>query len=467
MPSWFEYTETVLHSSQTLLLSCAWAVSLAGCSNPEPPAAEDSCPDTGYAPCPEGFATTTDVVRTLPTPTTVPDGPLSIAVGDLAGVGTPQVYVGTMHTVTRLDGQDWSVATDLWTQPGDGTALHPVVADLTGDGVADLVIGLPGSDGGKGQVVVFPGPVVEPVSWDTPHFEIKGEAGAGFGLAARDFDGDGNVDLLAQGEQLAWIKHGPVLGDDVFGVDADTVWVSSEEVTLNAAAAGDFNGDGIADLAFTVYVDSPKTCPWFGNIGLSVAMGPMLTGSFEVGSAIPLDVPTDTFLLPSWIAVYADNVIRDVFLAQSQIADIDADGVDDLVAPAISRIAFPYTGLLEVVVFTGPFQNADVPAARFAVDSSPLGVADFNGDGVADLLEAGADHTGPTVLTGPLSALPGHDVVGCTFHVGETWVSTSPLPAPVAAWTGDLNGDGAGDAVLSTGTDNDDAGLVQVVLGGS
>ncbi len=89
--------------------------------------------------------------RTLPEPTTVPHGPVTFASGDLAGTGTNQLFVGTNSGATRLDGDGWRRAADIWTQPDDGRYVVPRIADLTGDGASDLILGLPGSDDGAGQ----------------------------------------------------------------------------------------------------------------------------------------------------------------------------------------------------------------------------------------------------------------------------------------------------------------------------
>ncbi|MBM4366703.1 MAG: VCBS repeat-containing protein, partial [Deltaproteobacteria bacterium] len=251
-----------------LLLACA--TPLAGDS-----VADSACPEL---PDPCGGEITTTVAATLDLlpPVAVPHGPVSLAVGDLAGTGTAQVYVGTNDTVTRLDGEGWTVATDIWSQPDDGTAVFPLLADLTGDGTLDLAIGLPGSDDGSGQVIVFPGPVTGPVDWDSPHLELKGGGGLGFEPAAGDFDGDGQVDLLVNGHGFAMIKLGPFSADTPFDTAVDTLLQGPGDAPQLFAAPANLDGDGITDVVYSLFSDSG--CVAYGTEH-GVAIGPFGPGT--------------------------------------------------------------------------------------------------------------------------------------------------------------------------------------------
>jgi hypothetical protein len=66
-------------------------------------------------------------------------------------------------------------------------------------------------------------------------------------IAAADFNGDGNMDLLVRGGTTAVILLGH--GDGSFTV-ADPMSVPDDSGRRNTVAVGDFNGDGMPDIAF-------------------------------------------------------------------------------------------------------------------------------------------------------------------------------------------------------------------------
>ena len=145
--------------------------------------------------------------------------------------------------------------------------------DFNGDGIQDLVIGVPGEDGARGVVQVIYGSTGGPTAegnqvWGQQDNGLEGDAEQGdtFGItvATGDFNGDGFDDLAAgvpgedgnsgvvhvvygsaagltaSGAQV-WAQGGDILGGnergDNFGTDVTT---------------GDFNGDGFDDLAVGV-----------------------------------------------------------------------------------------------------------------------------------------------------------------------------------------------------------------------
>ena len=147
----------------------------------------------------------------------------SLGAGDLDGDGDDEivstavdhlvVFLGAADLLSRTTGdvRVLDVEPGTWTQ-----ALRVAVADLTGDGVADVIYGSPGTRGGTDQVIVLVGPFSDdgPTRLQpTRVVRIAAPAAAtlffGWTLAAGDLTGDGHADLA--------VNHLSEAGDAVLG----------------------------------------------------------------------------------------------------------------------------------------------------------------------------------------------------------------------------------------------------------
>ncbi|GDX81533.1 hypothetical protein LBMAG42_33440 [Deltaproteobacteria bacterium] len=400
---------------------------LIGCAEALPDDTESCSPEPV---CEEGVVVTTSAERALSPPITVPHGPRQIVVGDLRGSGDRQIYVATSTTLTRLDGEGWTSATDLWTT--SDTAIVPLLADLTGDGVLDLELGLPGSDGGAGQVVIFPGPVAEPLSWDSPHFELQGADGVGSELVAADLNGDGALDLKATAPGAIWVKPGPIGADEPFGSAADSTWTWDSAPDASSTVL-DFDLDGGADLLFSSF-EASDDCG--GRIGaLRLVRGPVASGEFAVAEAELVFVPPPEAAAPPWFD------------------DADGDGFADMFLPLDTA---------EIAIYAGPLAAHDAPVARFSAPGIAFFTADFDGDGVLDLVQQSYYANTPLLSLGRLAELPADMLDGCAFEADEAWTGGAAFPD--AGWVGDLDGDALADAIVES-TAEDGSGVIQLMLG--
>lgn len=378
----------------------------------------------------------------LPAAIPIPDRAVAVAVGDLTGSGGDQIYIGTDTTVTRLDGEGWASPTDIWSQPDDVGAV-PLIADLTGDGVPDLLVGLPDSDRRVGQVLVFEGPVIDPVTWETPHLELKGfldpddphPAGplTGSAIWAVDADGDGGLDLVVKASERTWIRPGPLTTSEPLGADGDIEWADSVDAKQQQTAVGDIDGDSVPDLVFLVGpVDGACGAPTYTVLA---AVGPFGPGSSTLDEAtIRLTPPAD--------AASLDRI---------DLADVTGDGLLDLVAGAPAG----------ALVWPAPLMDGAPPAATVVSPFGAVGFGDFDGDSTLDLLElnlispstAGPFDTAAeavvSVTDGPLASWADRET--CEVPVTVAWTGW-PIAFQDAAWVGDLDGDGLADAILATGT---------------
>ena len=211
-------------------------------------------------------------------------------VGSAEDAGTVSVLYGSNGGLTDTDSQYWhenssGIQDEAETDDAFGAAL--AAGDFNGDGCDDLAIGVPmeeivlASEGGVVSVLYSQGTpglaaggnqrfAIGNEVWLPGYRDHFGEA-----LAAGDFDGDGYADLAvgAPGAQMGGLQDSGVVqvvdGGPVGLIEASKQhWDQDSEGILNAAekydafgralAAGDFDGDGYADLAVGV-AENPES----------------------------------------------------------------------------------------------------------------------------------------------------------------------------------------------------------------
>jgi hypothetical protein len=173
--------------------------------------------------------------------------------------------------------------------------------------------------------------------------------------------------------------------------------------TSMTSALGDFNGDGIADFAFSGIFD--------GAVAIHLGHA---DGSFTLApTQPPVDAPGELVAM-----------------------DIDADGIVDLVVASIDSGGIE-RNTLALLHGRGDGTFEAIGGLVVCGNPSGLAVADFNGDGIADIAVACQRDNVVAILAGRAGG-------------GFARIASIDVPAPYRIGAADIDGDGLPDIVVSS-----------------
>ena len=393
---------------------------------------------------------------------------------------------------------------------GDAGRSVAGAGDMDGDGLDDLVVGAPETDGigsKSGLAVVLTGSPAGEISLAENGFQLSGSAEgdrAGFAVAgAGDINQDGFGDVLVGAPHTedggtAYLILGPPSTQDL--ASASRVWtaqIPDDRAGQAVAGAGDTDGDGVPDVLIgapgagrgLVYLmrgptsltdtltgahatlESEQESP---STGFALSAGDtdgdglsdVLLGAPEdnsngegAGAAYLFNGPIEgTQTSSSATAALLGEAELDWAGAAVAIGDLNADGLGDLVIGAY-RVdqGSPQNGAVYVVygpvISGGNLSLADLQLVgsdeQEHVGISVAVVEDHDGDGAADLL-VGADRAG--------------EDRGGAYLLSGPLSGTLTLSDARALVVGPAVGDRLGTSVASAG-DMDGDGTMDLLLG--
>ncbi|HEX3763331.1 MAG TPA: VCBS repeat-containing protein [Kofleriaceae bacterium] len=311
--------------------------------------------------------------------------------------GRPESFTGTLKLADLVEsGAAARFSIPLASPTGRRAALG--VPDLTGDGRDDLLLAIPGYGGGLGATYVIPGdpvrysgtvvlpPPVAPLPRPV-HAAIVGAAiddFLGSDLAAGDLDGDGVADLFVTSGDDVQVFYGPIAGV-LSPADAAA---HTDLGSVTSLAVADLDGDHDAELVVTTSAGG-----YLFRGGPSRREGALVAG----GADLQLGTTSSSRVRVG--------------------GDIDGDGHPDLV---FTDVSIRDVGILPGPITQTGFLQLDLNSLRWQLSVSrsslddPFDVClgDFNGDGFDDVAVAtvgddfGIDHGVVQIVQGATPPAP-------------------------------------------------------------
>ena len=387
----------------------------------------------------------------------------NVAVGDVTGDGRPDVVLTSDY--------DFNPATDysLWIYPqgADGTLGSPNQVKTQAAYGSDMVVGLADLDEDgdldaavtteAGVEIYEQGAAGLAYTWTVPIEEAHD-------LELADVSGDGLADLVVNGKNgvevwwqingdFMWAPTGRLLGAEAWDTDVEVADVTGD----NRPDVVTANGNGIevraqsADQSFSAPVGYASGGPdpiWANVNGLAV-------GDIDGDGRADVHVSVGGNSPNSWVVTRyqrEDGTLGNPVVRQSydipealEVADVTGDGRGDLV---VVHGGWNQVGVYDSTPGTNSTEQLYAASIDNGVDLGALAVGDVSGDGRADVAVADSNH-GLVLLRG---AAPGPDVTApdttitsgpsgtsrsrsATFAFGATETSTFTCSMDGSAWS--------------------------------
>lgn len=329
---------------------------------------------------------------------------------DLVTAGITDSNDGSATVRLGTGGGNFGSATSYTTESQYSNAVQ--LADLNNDGILDLVTAGT-TDSFVGNATIRLGRGDGSFGASTTYVT---ESTSSFGLALGDINGDGYIDMITGGQTSSATGAATVRLGNGNGTFAASTSYATQGVRSFSVALGDLNGDGFADMVTTglnTGLTDGRTMVRLGNGN----------GTFQAGTSY---------------------ISEDGGSYSVTLGDLNNDGILDLVTGGIN-LSNQGISTIRLGVGDGTFGAATTISTQ-GYRTTSVSISDLNGDGYGDLITAGSSAT-----NGELQIRLGNG--NGTFASATTYNTEATYSSGAAI--ADINADGALDIVTAGGSATD------------
>jgi hypothetical protein len=351
---------------------------------------------------------------------------LSLVAGDLNNDNRLDLVIGTGSSLVMIllnNGAGGFTEAPTFNTQLNASVQNVLLGRFFGGNNLDLAVVISGSfSDDPSRVVLFRGTGTG--SFDAASQITLPTAVSPFGITSADFNRDGRLDLAVANQNSNNVSV--LLANNAGSFGARQSRLNNQPVTL---AAGDFNGDGIADAI----------------------VGGTTPSSFSGSTsnlALYINDGNGNFIAPQNLTILNNN--NSSLLA----ADLNGDSRLDLIAYGSGN--FGSNNSISVYINNGTQTPFTAPATAYNFAGFPAGISvgDFNRDGRRDILAALPNNNSVALLLGAANG---------TFTATATNFAVANQPGITGV--GDFNADGFLDAAIATGSGGSSNASILILLG--